>query len=310
MSDNPEILAAAAAPESVPTAETEIEAEDAAGKRVVKTLAVGQEVKGVVKRVSEFGAFVDIGVGRDGLVHISELSVRRVGKVTDVLSEGLEVTLWIKKLDRERNRISLTMIPPGTKTVRDLQKDDIVQGTVTRLLPYGAFVDIGVGRDALLHVREMGERFIAKPEDVVKVGELIDAKIVEIQRRRGRIDLSIKGMRPEPEPEPAPEPQPQARDEYRSRDDYRSRDETKPRDDHKSRDDQRSRNEPAPAEPQPGDSFANIEVLSAMELAFKRAMEASGVTLDMGKSTKKQGSKREKHRETQEDIFMRTLKAR
>jgi uncharacterized protein len=83
--------------------------------RVVKLLAVGQQIIGTVKRVTEFGAFVDIGVGRDGLVHISELSVRRVGKVADVLKEGQEITVWIKKLDRDRNRISLSMIEPGTK---------------------------------------------------------------------------------------------------------------------------------------------------------------------------------------------------
>src|SRR5690606_29678760 len=90
-------------------------------KRVVRVLAVGQQVTGTVKRIADFGAFVDIGVGRDGLIHISELSVRRVGKVTDVLSEGQEVTAWIKKLDRERNRISLTLIDPETKTIRDLK---------------------------------------------------------------------------------------------------------------------------------------------------------------------------------------------
>ena len=114
----------------------------------VRILSVGQQVTGTVKRIADFGAFVDIGVGRDGLIHISELSVRRVGKVTDVLAEGQEVTAWIKKLDRDRNRISLTLIDPNTKTIRDLNKDDLVQGTVTRILPYGAFVDIGIGRDA------------------------------------------------------------------------------------------------------------------------------------------------------------------
>ena len=86
---------------------------------VVRMLSVGQQVKGTVKRITEFGAFVDIGVGRDGLVHISELSAKRVGKVSDMLQDGQEVTLWIKKLDRDRNRISLTMIEPGKRTIRD-----------------------------------------------------------------------------------------------------------------------------------------------------------------------------------------------
>ena len=243
-------------------------------KRVVRMLSVGQPVKGVVKRVSDFGAFVDIGVGRDGLVHISELSVKRVGKVSDVLKQGQEVTLWIKKLDRERNRISLTMIEPGTKTIRDLEKGDVVQGTVTRLMPYGAFVDVGVGRDALLHVREMGERFIARPEDVVKVGDVVEARIIEISRRRSRIDLSMKGLRPEPEPEPEAAP------------------------------------EPAAPESAVEDKFANMEVLSPIELALRRAMESSGKTIEINKTSKpvkKNSNSRTRARAMQEEIIARTL---
>ena len=245
---------------------------------VVRMLSVGQQVKGTVKRVTEFGAFVDIGVGRDGLVHISELSAKRVGKVSDVLQEGQEVMLWIKKLDRDRNRISLTMIEPGKRTIRDLQKGEVVEGTVTRILPYGAFIDIGIGRDALLHVREMGEGFVAKPEDVVQVGQLVEVRVIEIARRRSRVDLSMKGLRPEPEtpqqssrmsnPEPQPEPEPEVVDEY-----------------------------------------AELEVLTPMQLAFKRAQEKSGVVLPPtgkpGKTNKRQDSS--KKRAQQEDIMARTL---
>ena len=248
--------------------------------RVVRMLSVGQPVKGTIKRVSDFGAFVDIGVGRDGLVHISELSVKRVGKVSDVLKQGDEVTLWIKKLDRERNRISLTMIEPGTKTMRDLEKGDVVQGTVTRMMPYGAFVDLGVGRDALLHVREMGERFVAKPEDVVTVGEVIEARIIEISRRRSRIDLSMKGLRPEPEPEPVPTPEPVAAPE------------------------------PEPVRAEAEDKFANMEVMSPIELALRRAMESSGKTIEITKSNKplkKNTNSRSRARAMQEEIIARTL---
>lgn len=259
---------------------------DSEGKRVVRTLAVGQEVMGTVKRVSDFGAFVDIGVGRDGLVHISELSVKRVGKVTDVINEGQVVPMWIKKLDRERNRISLTMIPPGTKTLRDVSQGDIVNGTVTRILPYGAFVDIGVGRDALLHVREMGERFIAKPEEVVKVGETFEVRIIEVQRRRGRIDLSIKGLRPEPEVESTPPAQ---------QGDYavtgRSAAVAAPQVD---------------AAPEPVDQFADKDMPSAMEVALRKAMDQSGVELKI--SRKKDKQRAESQRRQQEDIFARTLK--
>jgi len=164
-------------------------------KKVVKALSRGMEMQGRVRRVAGFGAFVDIGVGTDGLLHISELDAnRRVAKITDVLSVGDEITVWIKELDRENNRISLTMVQPGTLTINDLSQGMIVGGKVTRLAPYGAFVDIGVGRDGMLHVREMGEGYVRSPEDVVKVGEEIEVRIANVDTRRGRIDLSVKGI--------------------------------------------------------------------------------------------------------------------
>lgn len=170
-------------------------------RKVVKTLAVGQEAEGVVKRVTEFGAFVDIGVGRDGLVHVSEMAQGRVAKASDVVKEGDKVTVWVKELDREKNRISLSMVAPGTMTMRDIEEGSIVTGKVTRLERYGAFLDIGVGRDGMLHVKEMGRGYVEKPEDVVKVGDEIQVQIVGIDRRRGRVDLSMKELLP-----PAPEP--------------------------------------------------------------------------------------------------------
>ena len=169
-------------------------------RKVVKTLAVGQEVEGVVKRVTEFGAFIDIGVGRDGLVHVSEMAQGRVSKPSDVVNEGDKVRVWIKELDREKNRISLSMIEPGTMTLRDLEEGSTVRGKVTRLERYGAFVDIGVGRDGMLHVKEMGRGYVEKPEDVVHIGDEIDVQVIGLDRRRGRIDLSIKELLP-----PAPE---------------------------------------------------------------------------------------------------------
>jgi predicted RNA-binding protein with RPS1 domain len=251
-------------------ADADADDDESEEKRVVRRLAVGQEVDGVVKRITEFGAFVDIGVGRDGLVHISELDVRRVGKVSDVVQEGQSITAWIKKLDRQRNRISLTMIPPGTKTIRDLQKDDVVSGTVTRLVPYGAFVDIGVGRDALLHVREMAEGFVAKPDDVVSEGEELEVRIIEVSRRRGRIDLSLKGLRPEPEAA-----EPIVEDEI---------------------------------EEEIEDPFANVEVLSPMELAFRKAMSEDAED-DIEGTTKKRTkrARREELRALQDEIVSRTL---
>ena len=137
-------------PRTVENEEADTSGEEADGSRKVVRLSVGQELTGTIKQVTEFGAFVDIGAGRDGLVHISELSVGRVTNVKDFVEEGQTVTVWIKRLNRERNRISLTMISPDTKTIRDLQEGEIVEGVVSRMVPYGAFIDIGVGTDALL----------------------------------------------------------------------------------------------------------------------------------------------------------------
>lgn len=175
-------------------------------RKVVKTLAVGQGVEGVVKRVTEFGAFVDIGVGRDGLVHVSEMAPYRVAKATDIVKEGDRVQVWIKELDRDKNRISLTMIAPGVQTLRDLEEGAVVTGRVTRLERYGAFVDIGVGRDGMLHVKEMSRGYVEKPEDVVKVGDEIQVQIIGIDRRRGRIDLSMKELLPPEPPKAAVQP--------------------------------------------------------------------------------------------------------
>jgi predicted RNA-binding protein with RPS1 domain len=260
-------------PLSADDEDTEVIVNEDGSTQVVRMLAVGQQVEGVVKRITDFGAFVDIGVGRDGLIHISEMSTRRVAKVTDVLSEGQAITPWIKKLDRQRNRISLTLIDPEMKTIRDLETGDLVEGTVSRILPYGAFVDIGIGRDALLHVREMGEGFVAKPEDVVQVGEKIEARIIELSRRRGRVDLSLKGLREEPAPVATEQEAPLEE----------------------------------PAEEELADQFEEIEVLSPMELAFKKAMEAEGIKLNVSRKRQGKRGRRDQGRSIQDEIIARTL---
>ena len=280
-SDNAPVVAEVV--ESVEAAAPVVEAAEATDSQgddedapVVKLLSVGQPIQGTVKRITEFGAFVDIGVGRDGLVHISELSTTRVAKVNDVLSEGQEFTFWIKKLDRDRNRISLTLIEPGQRTIRDLQVGEVVEGTVTRILPYGAFIDIGVGRDALLHVREMAEGFVAKPEDVVKAGEAVEVRIIEVARRRNRIDVSMKGLRPEPEQLAAANTSAGEVVEE--------------------------------SEADVEDRFAEVEALTTMQMAFRKAQERSGVSLPTSKKKSKRNDASRK-RALQEDIFARTLSA-
>jgi len=162
--------------------------------KAIKRLAPGMQIEGTVKAVTDFGAFVDIGVGRDGLVHVSEISRQSVSKPGDVLREGDKVTVWIKELDRKRNRIGLTMIDPDTPSVEDLREGDVVRGRVARIERYGAFVDIGVEREALLHVREMGDEFVSRPQDVVHMGDEVEVRIIKVDVRRRRVDVTMKGV--------------------------------------------------------------------------------------------------------------------
>jgi small subunit ribosomal protein S1 len=239
-------------------------------RKVVKTLHVGQEVQGTVKRVTDFGAFVDIGVGRDGLVHISEMAPGRVGKATDIVKQGDTVTVWIKELDRDKNRISLTMIAPGTPTVRDLEEGAIVTGKVTRLERYGAFVDVGVGRDGMLHVKEMGRSYVEKPEDVVNVGDEIQVQVIGIDRRRGRIDLSMKELLPEVEEASAPQL-------------------------------------PAQTQYEPGPAVVEESFVSPFELAFREAEVTRRERSEKRRDRQKKSRPWEYEEDEEEDIIRRTL---
>jgi small subunit ribosomal protein S1 len=166
----------------------------------------GMRMNGRVKSVTEFGAFVDVGVGPQGLVHISQLSRRRVDKVGDVVQVGDEVQVWVKKVDKQRGRISLTMVPPVTVHLKDLEPEMVVEGVVTRIEPYGVFVDIGTGRDGMVHISELADGYVSAPGDLVTVGERIRAKVIQVDRKARKVNLSTKDFfklaAPEPEPEP------------------------------------------------------------------------------------------------------------
>jgi len=148
-------------------------------------------LQGVVKKTQIYGAMVDIGVERDGLVHISQLSSERVNRVTDVVQPGDSVTVWVTSIDRERGRIALTMVKPPDVTWRELAKKQTYDGTVTRLEPYGAFVDIGAERPGLLHVREMSSGYVRHPSELVTIGDEIRVEIDKVDKRRKRIDLTM-----------------------------------------------------------------------------------------------------------------------
>ena len=160
----------------------------------IDDLTPKMKLRGTVRRVKLFGAFVDIGVEQDGLVHISEISSERINRVADVLSPGDEVTVWVKAVDVEKGRISLTMIEPPERTMQDLKPGMILTGTVTSLATYGAFVDIGVGRDGLVHISEMSTDYVKHPSEVVEEGEEVMVRVVDVNRRKGQIKLSMKDL--------------------------------------------------------------------------------------------------------------------
>jgi small subunit ribosomal protein S1 len=157
-------------------------------------LEPGMKVQGKVVRLEKFGAFVDLGAPSDGLVHISEMAAGRVNKPSDVVSEGDVISVWIKDVDRGAGRISLTMVEPPEVDIRSLKTDAVLTGTVVRLENFGAFVDIGAGRDGMIHVTEMGRGYVGSPSDIVSVGDQVQVRVLEVDPRRGRISLSMKDL--------------------------------------------------------------------------------------------------------------------
>jgi transcriptional accessory protein Tex/SPT6 len=184
-----------------PAASTEsIESAPAGEGLSIHNLEVGQRLTGKVKNIADFGAFVDIGIAQDGLVHISELAKQKVEKVTDVVSQGQEVEVWVKKVDTKRGRISLTMLKPIALKLKDIAEEAEIDGVVTRLESYGAFVDLGTDRDGLVHISQITHDYIKHPEDVLTVGQPVRVKVLKVNRKKRQVDLSIKALLPPPPP--------------------------------------------------------------------------------------------------------------
>ncbi len=157
-------------------------------------LKPGMKVEGKVVRLESFGAFVDIGVGTDGLIHVSEMGTGRTAKPSDVVSVGDTIAVWVKDVDRKARRISLTMNEPPEVDLRSLKPETILTGKVVRLETFGAFVDIGAGRDGMIHVTEMGRGYVGSPAEILSVGDQVQVRVVEVDPRRGRISLSMKDL--------------------------------------------------------------------------------------------------------------------
>ncbi len=160
----------------------------------IEQITPKMELQGTVKKIDLYGALVDIGIGRLGLLHISQLSNEHVKNVTDILHEGDQVTVWVQEVDRKRGRISLTMLRPPATDWSEIAESKVFTGKVVRVEKFGAFVDIGAERPGLVHVSELAKGYVGDPSDVVKVGDEIQVKVIGINRRKKQIDLSVRAL--------------------------------------------------------------------------------------------------------------------
>ena len=163
--------------------------------KVASQLVVGDVVEGKVSRLTNFGAFIDVG-GVDGLVHISEISYKHVDKPSDVLKAGQDVKVKVIGIDNDRHRISLsikqTEPSPFEQATANLHEGDVFEGEVKSLTNFGAFVEVADGIQGLVHVSEISNKHVDKPSDVLKVGQTVKVKVLNIDPSDRRISLSIK----------------------------------------------------------------------------------------------------------------------
>ena len=167
-------------------------------------IEVGKRYDGVVKSLTSYGAFVDIG-GVDGMVHVSELSWKRIGKPADVVSVGDEINVYVISFDRETHKISLGYKDPDANPwqmfMDNCHVGDIVPVTIVKLMTFGAFAEVVPGVDGLIHISQIANRRIGQPGEVLTVGDVVDVKITAIDEEKHKVSLSIRALS---EPEPAP----------------------------------------------------------------------------------------------------------
>jgi ribosomal protein S1 len=230
---------------------------------------------GKVIKTTIAGAIVDIGQKIPGVIHISQLQKDPVNRVEDVVQVGQAVEVWVRRAHDDR--VELTMVEPLMLEWREMKPDMVVKGKVSRLETYGAFVDIGAERPGLVHVSEISHDYIKNPSEVLKEGDEVDAKILEVDRRKKQIRLSIKATQSKPEEILAQVNKPEPR-KGRSK---------------KSKKQDDSVEEPKSKEPE----------ITAFQIAFQKAQER------VNKQAKTKKTKANTNQE-QEEIFNRTLENR
>jgi small subunit ribosomal protein S1 len=175
---------------------------------ILDRLAPGDVVEGQISNIVDFGAFVDLD-GMDGLIHISELSWSHVNHPSEVLEIGQTVKVKVLDIDRDRQRISLglkqTQTDPWQQVLDSYGEGDVVQGRVTKVVTFGAFVEILPGVEGLVHISELAQHHVENPREVVSQGDLVNAKIIEVDAERRRLSLSLKRIEDGDPTQPLPE---------------------------------------------------------------------------------------------------------
>jgi len=153
------------------------------------------KLSGKILKTTLAGALVDVGQNIPGVIHISQLSKDAVNKVDDVVKEGQTVEVWVRRV--KKDRIELTMIQPLMYDWKELEPEMVVKGKIVRLETYGAFVDIGAERPGMIHVSELTQGYVKSPNEVVKEGDEVEAKVLNVDRKKKQIKLSMKALQTE-----------------------------------------------------------------------------------------------------------------
>jgi small subunit ribosomal protein S1 len=171
-------------------------------ERILTSLEEGMVVRGTVSNLVDFGAFVDLD-GIDGLIHISELSWNHVDHPSEVVQVGEEVEVKVLEVDRDRERISLglkqTRQDPWQEIVERVNVGETIKGRVTKLVSFGAFVEVAEGVEGLIHISELADHHVETPDEIVRSGDEVEARIIDVDARRRRLSLSLRPKREERE---------------------------------------------------------------------------------------------------------------
>jgi len=262
-------------------------------RSTTKDLKPKMKFTGKVLKTTLAGAVVDIGIGKPAMLHVSQMiapSDQPIKSVKEVLQEGQEIDVWIRRI--REDRIELTMLEPLGLEWREIKKDMVVKGKVVRIEPFGVFLEIGAERPGLIHISELTHGYVHTPAEVVKEGDELEAKVIDFNKSKKQIKLSLKALEPELVKEEATHPEGDHSKERRRRKDTRRR---------------KDENGHSPAGKNTGVMGNNTEKEAgptAMEIAIREAMDKAKANKveDRAKKVKTTAQKSQ-----QEEILARTL---